>query len=73
VYGTPPLTVQFTDLSTGNPLTWRWNFGDGATAAIKNPVHTYGGIGRYTVTLEVKNRDSSDITRKITYVKTSSH
>jgi PKD repeat protein len=70
--GVPPLSVQFTDLSAGTPLKWKWNFGDGTMATTQNPLHVYGGIGRYTVTLEVENRDYSDIIRKREYVKTSS-
>ena len=26
--GTPPLSVQFTDASTGDPTGWAWYFGD---------------------------------------------
>jgi len=51
--GTEPLTVQFTDLSTGNPETWMWNFGDDQTSTEKNPVHVYTKAGVYTVFLTV--------------------
>ena len=71
VTGAPPLSVQFTDLSTGTPTKWKWNFGDGTFSTLKNPLHVYGGIGRYTVTLEVENRDLTAIARKIEFVKTS--
>jgi len=51
--GMEPLTVQFTDLSTGNPETWMWNFGDDQTSTEKNPVHVYTKAGVYTVFLTV--------------------
>lgn len=70
VTGVPPLSVQFTDLSRGIPTKWSWNFGDGAMSHTKDPLHVYGGIGRYSVTLEVENRDSSSIVRKTEFIKT---
>ena len=54
--GCVPLTVQFTDLSTaaGSSITtWLWDFGDGTTGTIRNPVHTYTSAGNYNVTLRV--------------------
>ena len=72
VTGVPPLSVQFTDLSTGNPTKWYWNFGDGSLSSSKNPLHVYGGIGRYTVTLEVENQSNTGIVRKTAFVKTTS-
>ena len=39
--GTAPLTVAFTDTSTGGPTSWAWDFGDGETATAQNPSHTY--------------------------------
>lgn len=49
--GHPPLTVAFTDLSTGLPSAWLWDFGDGHTSTDQNPTHTYDTAGSYDVTL----------------------
>ena len=43
-------TVTFTNTSTGS-TSWLWNFGDGGTSTVLNPVHTYTSVGTYTVTL----------------------
>lgn len=53
VSGTAPLTVSFTDMTTGNPKYWTYNFGDGFTSSSENPVHTYQHPGVYTVKLTV--------------------
>jgi gliding motility-associated-like protein len=46
--------TTFTDLSTGNPTSWLWNFGDGNTSNVGPTVtHTYAGPGSYIVTLFV--------------------
>ncbi|EHQ36135.1 lectin like domain-containing protein [Methanoplanus limicola] len=45
--------VNFTDLSTGSPDTWTWDFGDGLTSSEQNPVHNYTSSGKYSVTLTV--------------------
>jgi PKD repeat protein len=50
---TNPLQVQFTDESLGNVTTWYWDFGDGSTSDISNPIHTYSSPGTYQVILEV--------------------
>ena len=49
----PPLTVNFTNSSTGGapPLSFQWNFGDGNTSTLPNPSNTYTTTGSYTVTL----------------------
>ncbi|WP_373838781.1 PKD domain-containing protein [Methanospirillum sp.] len=62
--GTPPLTVEFKDHSSGNPKKWRWDFGDGTLSTFKDPTHVYGGIGRYTVTLEVMRGNLSSVERR---------
>jgi len=58
--GQAPLTVQFTDLSTGNPKSWEWSFGDGTQSSEKNPVHIFQQAGQYNVTLRVTNAYGTD-------------
>ncbi len=53
--GTRPLSVQFTDGSTGPITLWAWNFGDGNTSTVQNPLFTYRIAGTYTVGLTVSN------------------
>lgn len=53
VSGCPPLIVQFNDLSTGSPVDWHWNFGNGNTSTEQNPSAIYNNPGTYTVSLTV--------------------
>jgi len=69
--GTAPLTVNFTDLSTGNPTSWSWNFGDGGSSASQNPSHIYTAEGTYSVTLTASNGCGSDIESKTGYITVS--
>ncbi|MDP3396888.1 MAG: PKD domain-containing protein [Methanoregula sp.] len=62
--GDVPLTVRFTDQSTGFPDSFAWDFGDGTTSTQQNPVHTYTSRGRYTVNLTVTNEWGSNSLRK---------
>ncbi|HNP47874.1 MAG TPA: PKD domain-containing protein [Bacteroidia bacterium] len=59
---TPPLAVdvQFTDLSTGGPTAWIWDFGDGDTARSQNPTHAFQNPGTYTITLIAFTCNESD-------------
>ena len=45
-----PLPVSFFGLTTNNG-DWFWDFGDGATSQVLNPVHTYTSPGIYAVKL----------------------
>jgi len=69
--GTAPLTVQFTDQSSGNPTSWSWDFGDGGTSTEQNPSHTYNDPGTYTVSLTVTNAYGSDTETKTDYITVS--
>ena len=57
--GVAPLTVSFTDTSSGDGLTHIWAFGDGGTSTQPNPTYTYDDPGNYEVTLLVEN-DNGD-------------
>lgn len=54
------LDVNFTDVSTGGPQSWLWDFGDGNTSTQQNPAHTYAVPGIYTVCLTVTDACGSD-------------
>ena len=63
-------TVQFTDLSSGNPTNWSWTFQGGTpgTSNSQNPSVTYNTPGTYNVTLTVSNGDGSDTETKSSYI-----
>ena len=58
--GSAPLTVSFTDTSSGGPTSWSWDFGDGTSSTAQNPSKTYAALGSYTVSLTVSNSVGSD-------------
>jgi len=66
--GVAPLTVQFTDLSTGDYDTLAWDFGDGSTSAETNPTHVYTAAGVYTVTLTASGNGGTDTEVKTAHV-----
>jgi hypothetical protein len=71
--GIAPLTVQFTDTSTGSPADWLWDFGDGTTATTQHPVHRYATSGNFTVTLTVTSGSASDTEAKPDYIRVYPH
>ena len=70
--GNAPLTVSFTDKSSGSPTSWNWNFGDGNTSKDKNPVHTFNKTGQYAVTMTASNENGSNALTKSSYIIVSS-
>ena len=67
--GNAPLTVQFTDESTGNVTAWLWNFGDGNTSTEQSPSHIYASPGNYTVTLNASNAYGTASLSKPGYIR----
>jgi PKD repeat protein len=53
------------------PITYAWDFGDGATSTEENPTHTYGSPGLYTVVLTATNAAGSGVTTNTVTVYSS--
>jgi len=47
--------IAFTNLSSGTISSYLWDFDDGATSLVNNPVKTYSAAGDYTVSLNLIN------------------
>ena len=58
--------VRFTDSSAtcGVQITlWRWDFGDGGTSTLQNPVHRFNQPGEYIVRMTIYDNMGNTITR----------
>ena len=54
--GPAPLSVSFTGNASdpdGDPVSYRWDFGDGTTSTQKNPTHIYTAAGNFQAQLRV--------------------
>jgi len=60
--------VQFTDNTSGTPISWLWNFGDGQTSTLQNPSHNYNVSGVYSVSLTATNACGSNQATKTDYL-----
>ena len=60
ISGIVPLTVDFTNTSTGENLSHFWDFGDGNTSMEANPSHMYAVVGDFTVSLTTTNNYGTD-------------
>lgn len=50
-YYSDDLDFTFNRVSIANAVSYKWDFGDGATSTLQNPSHTYAKPGAYTITL----------------------
>lgn len=66
--GTVPMTVQFTDQSTGTVSSYYWSFGDGAHSTLQNPSHTYNSEGTFSVSLKVTNAGGDNTKTRTNYI-----
>jgi PKD repeat protein len=64
-------SVTFTDQSSGNPTSWSWSFGNGATpqvSTLQNPTVTFNAPGTYSIKLTVANANGSRDTTRVNYI-----
>jgi gliding motility-associated-like protein len=63
--------VKFKDSSVANTaMSYMWDFGDGTTSTVKNPLHTYAVAGTYDVKLVVTTLDGcTDSITKPAYIR----
>lgn len=66
--GCSPLVVSFQDLSSNNPTSWLWDFGNGTTSTLQNPTTTYFNPGVYTVKLTATNASGSNTLTRTNYI-----
>ena len=74
--GIYPLTVSFTDLSTGDYDTATWNFGDGTDAVVvslpvRTVVHVFTKKGDFTVSLKATGKGGVDEEIKTGFISVS--
>jgi len=67
--GPAPLTVAFTDLSSGDYTDSLWDFGDVVTSTLASLTHTYSAVGVYTVTLTINGPGGSDTLTRADYIR----
>lgn len=75
VSGNAPLSVSFTDLTSGSPspTSWLWDFGDlSPLISVQNPTHIYSSSGTYTVTESATNAFGTSIASFINYINVNS-
>jgi PKD repeat protein len=72
--GSAPLTVTFTNQSAPTALitAYLWDFGDGVTSTITNPVHVYTATGSYSVTLTAFADAQQDTLTRANYIAVAS-
>ncbi len=66
--GVAPLTVAFSDASTGEVTAWVWNFSDGPQSSLRNPSKTFTAPGSYDVHLTAKGPKGKDLETKRAFI-----
>ncbi|MEI8136347.1 MAG: T9SS type A sorting domain-containing protein, partial [Bacteroidota bacterium] len=66
----PNTTLNFTDLSYGNPTTWQWTFtgGNPSTSTLTNPSVTYLTSGLFPVSFSITNANGTSVLTQTAYI-----
>ncbi|NOT38238.1 MAG: PKD domain-containing protein [Saprospiraceae bacterium] len=67
----PGNSVQFSDLSFGDPTSWQWKFPGGtpSISSLQNPIVFYNSEGVYDVTLKAINSFGSNEIIRVKYIQ----
>jgi PKD repeat protein len=68
--GCAPLTINFTDKTTGSPTQWKWDIDNNGTVdyTAQNPSHTFTTPGHYSIKLIASNAASKDSIIKLAQI-----
>ncbi|MHA4809809.1 PKD domain-containing protein [Flavitalea flava] len=66
--GCAPLVVAFLDRSTGGPVNWKWDLGNGTLSSFQNPSTTYTIPGTYSISLVISNAQGKDSISRRGYI-----
>ena len=69
--GPAPLSVTFSDLSSGAITAWAWDFSDFTGSTLASPTHVYTANGTYTVALTLSGPGGPTTQSKLGYVVVS--
>ena len=67
--GPMPLDTNFLNISAGANETVLWDFGDGGSSTLLNPVYTYDYPGLYSVTMTVENTAGGDLLTRQNFIE----
>ena len=56
--------VHFWDSTTGGADQWSWDFGDGQTSELQDPIHVFDNAGEWTVSLTATRTSDSEQSTK---------
>ncbi|MFQ5608354.1 MAG: FG-GAP-like repeat-containing protein, partial [Candidatus Zixiibacteriota bacterium] len=58
LFGEAPLDVSFSAETDQTVIAWNWSFGDGDSAQVQSPMHSYQNPGVFTVSASILTADS---------------